>query len=86
MAKDMEQQVNAIFPPRGRSIVGTASIMCPAEYVNSGMYESLCRHPNAWQTEETYEGVMTITHSPRGAQLRTMTVRTGTIARPSSAM
>ena len=79
MAEDMEQQVNAIFQPRGRSIVGTATTMCPAEYFNSGVPFPVSAIPMPGNGE-TYEGVMTTSHPPRERNRTAMTVLTGTIA------
>ena len=65
MAKDMEQQVDAIFPPQRKVYCGDCHYYVPSRILQQRLYESLCQHPNAWHTEETYEGVMTTRLSPQ---------------------
>jgi hypothetical protein len=65
MAEDMEQQVNAIFQPQGKVYCWDCHYYVPSSITQQQLYVSLCQHPNARQTEETYEGVMTTRLSPQ---------------------
>ena len=64
MAKDMEQQVNAIFQPKAKVYCGNCFSYVPAIVTKYGILEARCRHANARDRQETFEGFHVISIPP----------------------
>jgi hypothetical protein len=70
MGEDMEQQVNAIFPPKAKVSCGNCFYYVPERVTKYGLLAARCRHANARYMQDTFEGLYVISIPPeqRNAQ------------------